>query len=108
MSYKEVKDLSEVDPDNAVDFRYGTSLFIRDHRLRMFIELVFNCRLKAAYSRVNATGDDMDPVENGNKLELNICADKFVLFKENGEAIYLETSDEMSLSLHRKEVINQG
>jgi hypothetical protein len=97
-SYREVKNLNEVDVANESDFTYNHSMYIRDFQMKVFFERMFGIIFKAVYSKVQASGETAEVTCGESELKLN--GDNVILFKTNGEAISITTSDYAYLTLH--------
>lgn len=101
-SYREVKDLKEVNPEKDSDFRFNHAMYIRDHQAKMFYEKLFSTPLKAVFVSINAQGESAEPeILKNPQIKLN--GDSVVLFKENGEQIVINTSDYCFITLYNRQ-----
>lgn len=101
-SYREVKDLKEVNPEKDSDFRFNHVMFIRDHQAMLFYEKLFSTPLKAVFVSINAQGESAEP-EIGKNPHVRLNGDSVVLFKVNGEQIVINTSDYCFITLYNKQ-----
>jgi hypothetical protein len=101
-SYREVKDLNEVNPEKDSDFRFNHAMYIRDHQAKLFYEKLFSTPLAGVFVSINAQGESAEATFDKNP-QIRLNGDSVVLFKANGEQIVINTSDYCFITLYNKQ-----